>query len=33
MAKVAFTKLGLKRKDEVKTVNINNNVAIILIMV
>lgn len=26
MAKVAFTKLGLKRKDEVKTVNINNNV-------
>lgn len=25
MAKVAFTKLGLKRKDEVKTVNINNN--------
>ena len=24
MAKVAFTKLGLKRKDEVKTVNINN---------
>ena len=26
MAKVAFTKLGLKKKDEVKTVNINNNV-------
>ena len=26
MAKVAFTKLGLKRKDEVKTVNVNNNV-------
>lgn len=26
MARVAFTKLGLKRKDEVKTVNINNNV-------
>ena len=26
MAKVAFTKLGLKRTDEVKTVNINNNV-------
>lgn len=26
MAKVAFTKLGLKRKDEVKTVNINNNI-------
>ena len=26
MAKVTFTKLGLKRKDEVKTVNINNNV-------
>lgn len=26
MAKIAFTKLGLKRKDEVKTVNINNNV-------
>lgn len=26
MAKVAFTKLSLKRKDEVKTVNINNNV-------
>ena len=26
MAKVAFTKLGLKRKDEIKTVNINNNV-------
>ena len=26
MAKVAFTKLGLKRKDEVKTININNNV-------
>ena len=25
MAKVAFTKLGLKRKDEVKTININNN--------
>ena len=25
MAKVAFTKLGLKRKDEIKTVNINNN--------
>ena len=25
MAKVAFTKLGLKRKDEVKTVNVNNN--------
>ena len=25
MAKIAFTKLGLKRKDEVKTVNINNN--------
>ena len=25
MAKVAFTKLGLKKKDEVKTVNINNN--------
>ena len=26
MGKVAFTKLGLKRKDEVKTVNVNNNV-------
>lgn len=26
MAKIAFTKLGLKKKDEVKTVNINNNV-------
>ena len=26
MAKIAFTKLGLKRKDEVKTVNVNNNV-------
>ena len=26
MAKVAFTKLGLKKKDEVKTININNNV-------
>ena len=26
MAKVAFTKLGLKKKDEVKTVNINNNI-------
>ena len=25
MAKIAFTKLGLKKKDEVKTVNINNN--------
>lgn len=25
MAKITFTKLGLKRKDEVKTVNINNN--------
>ena len=26
MAKIAFTKLSLKKKDEVKTVNINNNV-------
>ena len=26
MAKIAFTKLGLKKKDEVKTVNISNNV-------
>ena len=26
MAKIAFTRLGLKKKDEVKTVNINNNV-------
>ena len=26
MAKIAFTKLGLKKKDELKTVNINNNV-------
>lgn len=26
MARIAFTKLGLKKKDEVKTVNINNNV-------
>ena len=26
MAKIAFTKLGLKKKDEVKTVNVNNNV-------